>query len=205
MYKVNLSSKARFAGVVLSLIVVLGGCSSSSETMDQPMPVDPAHSSAEKDSGYKIPPRPVVEPLVDPELTGDNRNDAIIVARHFVQTYPYMLKTGDVSYWQRYSAPECEFCQEVLASTERRNKSGAWIDGDIAFLEQVNGIVDESQAKYEIQFLVERTGVVQHLSEGDESVTDEKYHVVVSLEKKENWLVTRFQIGRPEGFTGGIG
>lgn len=153
---------------------------------------------------HTIPPRPVLEAPAAPELSGEARVDAVAVAEHFVMFYPYMLKTGDTSYWEKHSGPECKFCQEVLAE-ERNKKDETWIDSTILILDQVNGIVSENENQYEIQFLVERRDVVIHGRYSDEEQSPDKYHVVVSLEKKSTWQITNFQIGDGAGFTGRIG
>ncbi|QJC21636.1 DUF6318 family protein [Arcanobacterium buesumense] len=186
--------------VLVSSCVVLASCVSADMKPESQLEKD-REIVAEQ---HIIPPRPILDRPAEPELTGDSRTDAVAVAQHFVTFYPYMLKTGDTSYWEKHSAPECEFCQKVLAASKARNETGAWIDGEMRIIDQVNGIVDEEKDKYEIQFLIERTHVVEY-GESDERENDRQYHVVISLEKNNSWSVKQFQIGNPSGFKGKIG
>lgn len=129
-------------------------------------------------------------------LTGDNRADAVAVAQHFVQVYPYMLKTGDTSFWQRYSSPECKFCQETLDAARERNKSGAWIDGDLELKNPLLRVANEGETLFQVEFSVERTGVVEHLSTGEKVVPNHENRVLLIVSKDSQWTVKNFQIGK---------
>ncbi|SDU81557.1 DUF6318 family protein [Arcanobacterium phocae] len=198
----HIYSNFQKASVLVFCACVSATLSSCNEVQQEPRALGTQETQTRHE--HVIPPRPVLEAPTEPELSGDARTDAVAVAKHFVMFYPYMLKTGDTSYWEKHSGAECKFCQEVLAE-ERNKKDETWIDSTILILDQVNGIVSENENRYEIQFLVERRDVVIHGRYSDEEQSPDKYHVVVSLEKKSTWQITNFQIGDGAGFTGRIG
>ncbi|WP_455952488.1 DUF6318 family protein [Arcanobacterium haemolyticum] len=187
----------RVIGILLASLCGLTACTPATDQMETQTTADKAVKENEE---HKVPPRPKLDRPLEPVLTGDPRADAISVAEHFVLYYPYMLKTGDTSYWEEHSSPECEFCQKVI-STEKSRLDKNWIDGEIKILDQINGIVDENTQKYEIDFLVKRSGVVNHKDSREERIDDKEYRVVVALENASSWKITNFQLAKPESFS----
>ncbi|WP_216381581.1 DUF6318 family protein [Arcanobacterium phocae] len=145
---------------------------------------------------HTIPPRPVLEAPAAPELSGEARVDAVAVAEHFVMFYPYMLKTGDTSYWEKHSGPECKFCQEVLAGVRTKNRTGAWVDGTLSIQNKVLRVVAEDAKSYQVDFQVVRHDVVEHKTSGDHPIADGAYRVVVDIQGITNWEISKFQIGK---------
>ncbi|KQY46568.1 hypothetical protein ASD18_03820 [Cellulomonas sp. Root137] len=43
---------------------------------------------------------------------------AVDVATYFVELYPYLFATGDVTQWEQLSAPDCVFCHDVIEDAD---------------------------------------------------------------------------------------
>ena len=118
---------AGVAGVAV-VGMVLSGCTSE----PGPEPSAPETTSA-----------PTVEPTAtptptetaSPETVKPERPEAMdevsvegaeAVARYFLELYPYVYATGDLSDWDAMSDPECQFCESVRQNAGELHDGGGY-------------------------------------------------------------------------------
>ncbi|WP_216387802.1 DUF6318 family protein [Arcanobacterium phocae] len=190
----HIYSNFQKASVLVFCACVSATLSSCNEVQQEPRALGTQETQTRHE--HVIPPRPVLEAPTEPELSGDARTDAVAVAKHFVMFYPYMLKTGDTSYWEKHSGAECKFCQEVLAGIQAKNRTGAWVDGELSVKNAALRVVTEDAKSYQVDFQVLRRDVVEHKSSGDHPIADDMYRVVIDIQDNTDWEISKFQIGK---------
>lgn len=183
---------------------LLGSCNGGAEPTVSPQETQSPQNETPTDD-YTIPPRPDVDPVIEPELSGDPAADALSVALYFAQLYPYIYKTGDTTQWDAYSAPECEYCWQSSEEVQNLTANGGWAEQSLEPHEYTIGIIDETANIYEIQLLVTRSEVVVYDVTGQTTYEEGEFHLVFKVMPSEEgypqWQVLSFQIGDPSGFT----
>ncbi|MDU0349186.1 DUF6318 family protein [Actinomyces sp. MRS3W] len=140
---------ARAAVLAACLTLLAAGCSGNGNTTDTPTGTaggTPAVSASPTPSASQTPsPSPTLN--LSPEDTAlretalameepqpyegaDEHSDhgAILTAGHFIELYPYVYATGDLTTWQNMSDDNCEFCNSVINNATELHGSGGWID-----------------------------------------------------------------------------
>lgn len=132
-----------WAAVTVATMLALAGCTGESEapptTPDATSPV--ASPSATSTS---TPAPDAATPPERPDMSAVDAATAEAVARYFLELYPYVYATGDLTEWQALSHPECIFCASVITNVEEmvaagNTASGGEIDADIAAAEITGG------------------------------------------------------------------
>ncbi|UFU04995.1 DUF6318 family protein [Ruania halotolerans] len=120
---------ARRAGVLaLGMGLMLGACTPSDE---EPSPTaEPTSESAPSSDEVTDEPtdeRPEVDPPQRPaEMEEETVDGAIAAASYFVELYPYVYSSGDVTEWDALSDEGCEFCSNVRSSVSELHDSGGY-------------------------------------------------------------------------------
>lgn len=186
---------------ILALCALLAACSSASPTTvggDKDSAGDPVSSVA-----VEIPPRPTVAPPREPDIVDDPRLTAINVAKYMVESYVYANKTGDTSGWESYSAPDCEYCAEVVSTVADMRNAGEWTDGEVEVVEYLAGHLVGDEDSFGVHLLVKRTGVTAYTQNEIIEHGDSTFHVGVVVETVPSLRVSEFSVGAASGFPQG--
>lgn len=121
--------------VTVASMLALAGCTGESE---DPPTTPPATSAAPSPSETPSPtPTPdAATPPERPDMSVVDAATAEAVARYFLELYPYVYATGDLTEWKALSHPECIFCASVITNVEEmvaagNTASGGEIEADI--------------------------------------------------------------------------
>ncbi|WP_149203558.1 DUF6318 family protein [Actinotalea subterranea] len=85
-------------------------------------------------------PTPTPEAAIPPERPDMSQVDdatAEAVATYFLELYPYVYATRDLTEWRALSHPECEFCASVVSNVEEMSANGNRADGGILTVRDV--------------------------------------------------------------------
>ena len=107
------------AGVVTLLVLVLAGCGS-----DNPKPAPPASSSASPSASPSV-----VAPTMPAEAKGTGPEAAKAFVKHYLATFSYAARTGDVTDLRLRSTEECTSCRDVIEQIQHVYASGGYARG----------------------------------------------------------------------------
>lgn len=117
------------------LIAALGGCASGEAAAEDPSTVA-TNGTVEPTEAVEASPEPTVEvgeEVARPErpelIDGDGLDAAAAIGEYFLQLYPYVYATGDLSEWQELSHPDCQFCQSVVDNVTALHAGGGYVSG----------------------------------------------------------------------------
>ncbi|HYF74732.1 MAG TPA: DUF6318 family protein [Nocardioides sp.] len=182
------------AGLVAGVVVTgaLGGCFGG--------PDEPSWTPTVWTPEETVEPTPTPTP-VDPAAVAPERPAAMdevseagaeAVARYFLELYPYVYATGDLTAWRELSHPECVFCASVISNVEEQVAAGNRSEGggmtvDALSCVQVSNdfftvtadVDQEPSAEYDAD------GVVVDTSTGDPA------HVTIAVVPSDLGLIIR--------------
>ncbi len=107
-------------GVALVACTGPGGAPSPDST--RPAPSVTASSPTPAPSSSAPPERPAAMERRDVE-------GAIAAAQYFLELYPYVYNTGDLTEWRAMSHPDCVFCASVVKNVEELHAAGGYETG----------------------------------------------------------------------------
>ena len=130
----------RWAGLLL-VGLALAGCSDDPEgpgpdgtdvapteptgpTTSAPDPTESASEPAPGPTSWPEPTRPAA-------MERDDVEGAKAAAEYFLELYPYVYATGDLSSWHEISHPECQFCAGVVENVEDLHADGGYAEGPV--------------------------------------------------------------------------
>ncbi|GEN79321.1 hypothetical protein AFE02nite_10550 [Actinotalea fermentans] len=185
---------------VLSLCatsVALAGCTSDPGT---PPPTTPPATSAAPSPSATPTPTPTPDAATPPERPDMSQVDtetAEAVAVYFLQLYPYVYATGDLTEWRTLSHPECIFCASVITNVEEMVAAGEHWEGGHAEFPDVTTTAVTGQlfnvALHVVEApaqLVTTEGSVSEQSTGGDSLIT----LVVTAETPETWRVREGEV-----------
>ena len=106
-------------GAVTALVLVLTGCGS-----DNPKPSRPASSSASPSASPSA-----VAPTMPAEAKGTGPEAAKAFVKHYLATFSYAARTGDVTHLRLLSAEQCTSCRDVVEQIQHVYASGGYARG----------------------------------------------------------------------------
>lgn len=90
---------------------------------------DPADTRAAVDPSSQPQPAPTTAPTPPPELTEQSSAGAQATLRYLLDSYAYMMATGDTTAWTQAVDPTCQVCVTFIANATRLNEQGGWSVG----------------------------------------------------------------------------
>ncbi|WP_447925044.1 DUF6318 family protein [Georgenia muralis] len=122
------------ATTALTLSILLGGCTDGSAGTPTPTvsaleapSVEPSSAAPEPTSAA---PSAEVEKPVPPEaMRRDDVAGAEAAAQYFLELYPYVYATGDLTEWDAMSDPQCKFCAGVRTKSRELQDLGGRQEG----------------------------------------------------------------------------
>lgn len=119
----------RELAVITGTLALLAGC--TTDPADPPTtPATPATSVSPSPSPTPTPePDPATIPPERPDLSAVDEATAEALAVYFLELYPYVYATGDLTEWRTLSHPECIYCASVIAEVEQMVAGGEHWEG----------------------------------------------------------------------------
>lgn len=92
---------------------------------------DPADTRPAVDPADQ-PPRPeIAKPEAPAEMTEQTAAGAEATLAHLLESYTYMMTTGDTSVWEQSTDPNCSVCMNFLGNARVLNEQGGYlVDGE---------------------------------------------------------------------------
>ena len=186
------------ASAVALVVGVVAGCSGSGA---KPGPSASTASSAPTASPT---PTPTASPtpdasvkLVRPAAMDQvNAAGAEAVAVYFLNLYPYVYATNDLTEWKALSHPECVFCKSVIDNVGKQVAAGHRSVGGLVSIESVSG-VEVSDGFYSVQVAATQTPSIEYAPDGsrvDESPGSHSELKLVVLRSDSQWTVRGVQV-----------
>ncbi|MBX9245512.1 hypothetical protein ICW40_11935 [Actinotalea ferrariae] len=110
--------------VVAGLCAVVGLAACTPEATEPTPTVSPAGTTTPSASPTPTTPPEGIAPERPAELAEVSVAGAEAAARYFLQLYPYVYATGDLTEWRALSHPECTFCASVVSNVEAQVAAG---------------------------------------------------------------------------------
>jgi len=120
---------ARRLAPLVMVVAVLAGCAREPAPTTTPLTFEPytptATPTPEPD------PDDATVPPERPDLSQVDAETAEALAVYFLQLYPYVYATGDLTDWRTLSHPECIFCASVIGNVEKMHAAGNHSEGGL--------------------------------------------------------------------------
>ncbi|MFC4556392.1 DUF6318 family protein [Georgenia faecalis] len=135
-------SRPHVAVAVLALAgLVVAGCSVEAEPGPTTSSGEPGTSTSASTTTATPAPGPTDWPEPDRPASMD-RDDLVgakAAAQYFIELYPYVYATGNLSEWQAMSHPECAFCTSVVDGVRELHDAGGYAIGPEVTVVEVRG------------------------------------------------------------------
>ena len=191
------SRRALVGAAAVALVVgVVAGCSGGN--------AKPAPSATTASSAPTASPSPTASPTPDasvkPVRTAAmdqlSAAGAEAVAVYFLNLYPYVYATNDLTEWKALSHPECVFCKSVIDNVGKQVAAGHRSVGGLVSIESVSG-VEVSDGFYSVQVAATQTPSIEYAPYGsrvDESPGSHSELKLVVLRSDSQWTVRGVQV-----------
>jgi hypothetical protein len=115
--------------MMVAVAALLAACTAKAEPQPSPEPSATTTSPSASQEPTDLE-RPTIEKPTQPDaMRRDDVAGAEAAAQYFLQLYPYVYATGELSEWQAMSHPECIFCQSVDEDVTELFHSGGYATG----------------------------------------------------------------------------
>lgn len=126
----------RWAVVAVLSVLAIAGCTGDSEAPPTTPPVTSAAPSP-SETPSPTPTPDAATPPERPDMSVVDAATAEAVARYFLELYPYVYATGDLTEWKALSHPECIFCASVVTNVEEMVAAGETVNGALVTISDV--------------------------------------------------------------------
>jgi len=197
------AARVRVAAGLVAGVVVTGGLAGCTGGPDEPRWTPTVWTPEET-----VEPTPTPTP-VDPAAVAPERPAAMdevseagaeAVARYFLELYPYVYATGDLTAWRELSHPECVFCASVISNVEEQVAAGHRSEGSEMTVDSLVAVEVVAGSRY---------GVDAYVTEGPSSERDadgnlvrerrepQEISVVFALFFDDGWVVREVDATAP--------
>lgn len=133
-YRVRVSRTAQrivIAVIALALVVSMGavGLAGLFSSPDDTQAQDPTDTRAAVDPSSQPQPSPTAKPEAPAEMTQQSPEGAQATLRYMLDSYAYMMATGDTESWEGSISPECQVCVQFVANAKQLHTQGGWSVG----------------------------------------------------------------------------
>ena len=118
--------------MVIGLVVActLTACATPADPADPPTTTPPTSAAPSPTQTPTPTPTPdAATPPERPDMSTVDAETAEAVAVYFLELYPYVYATGDLTEWRALSHPECIFCASVITNVEEMVAKGEHWEG----------------------------------------------------------------------------
>ena len=121
------------------------------------------------------------------------------VAVYFLQLYPYVYATNDLTEWRELSHPECVFCASVITNVEEQVAAGNRSAGGLVEIESV-AATEVSDGFYNVEVIATQEPSVEYGPDGEvveQSEGSRSLLTLVIVTSDSGWLVRATQVDEP--------
>ncbi|WP_240646138.1 DUF6318 family protein [Georgenia sp. SYP-B2076] len=134
----------------------------------------------------------------------DDVAGAEAAAQYFLELYPYVHRTGDLTEWRAMADPECIFCKSVADGVSELFDAGGHASGGEVVITGVEGRNPLSGNPYfRVDIDATKSSLTRVTSSGaSESTAEGVNHLIVAVGREaDNWIIREVQI-EDEDFVG---
>lgn len=158
--------RAATAAAALTLVAGLAaGC--TGDPADPPTTTPGTPTASPSPSPTPTPTPDAATPPERPDMSTVDAATAEAVAVYFLELYPYVYATGDLTEWRALSHPECVFCASVITNVEEMVAAGHAADGGLVTVYDV-AVVEVSDAMFAVDLEVTQSDGVEYDAIGNE-------------------------------------
>jgi predicted DCC family thiol-disulfide oxidoreductase YuxK len=199
------SRPVRVALVAALAVGLLGGCSfgGSAPAPTSTSPV--ATVAASPTPTVTAAPSPAATPKPERPAAMDvvNVDGAAAAATYFLQLFPYVLNTGDLTDWTALKDGECKFCSGVADDVNRLIQLGQHQIGTDIAVESATGVEIRPGASFSVDIVFAQApwAIVDSIGAVVDSAADTtRFHaLIVVLRDGDRWLIRGVQIDPADG------
>ena len=118
------------------------------------------------------------------------------VAVYFLQLYPYVYATNDLTEWRALSHPECVFCASVIQDVEEQAALGHYSEGGELVVQSIETI-EVSSDFYSVIATVQQQAAIEYDAEGnavDQSPAQPGQLSIAATTDGSTWLIRGIQV-----------
>src|SRR5450759_3701477 len=119
------------AAAVALAVGVVAGCSGGGAKPGPSATAAPSAPTASASPTASPTPDASVKPVRTAAMDQVSAAGAEAVAVYFLQLYPYIFASGDLTEWKALSHPECVYCASVLSGAEKMIEAGNRAEGGL--------------------------------------------------------------------------
>jgi len=129
------------ASAVALVVGVVAGCSGGGAKSGPSATAAPSAPTASASPTASPTPDASVKPVRPAAMDQVNPAGAEAVATYFLQLFPYIFASGDLTDWKALSHPECVYCASVLSGAEKMSAAGNRSEGGLVTVSEVRSTV----------------------------------------------------------------
>lgn len=180
----------RTLGAATVVLALAAGCTGDPD----PVPTMPVVVPTATPSPSPTP-DPATVPPERPDLSRVDAATAEALAVYFLELYPYVYATGDLTEWRALSHPDCKFCASTIKNVEEMVAAGEHWEGGVAAFADI-AVTEVSNSFFHVAVDLAEEPARRVGSDGavvEESTGGRTVIKLVLIAEKERWLVRECQ------------
>ncbi|WP_413452379.1 DUF6318 family protein [Georgenia phoenicis] len=196
------STRGRRVGAALvTLGFVLVGCSDADGDAAPTTSPSPEDTPTTAEPTTPAPgPTPWPEPTRPAEMDRDDIEGAKAAAQYFLELFPYVYATGDLSDWESMSGPDCRFCASVVEDvTALAAQDGYGLGGEVQISDVRAAPPDEEFAHFRVGVKAIEAPSWSYSSSGEllDSTDGGEVLYTVAVMREEDWIIRAIALEEP--------
>jgi hypothetical protein len=181
------------------VVAVVAGCTGEPAPTTTLLTFEPYTPTAAPTPTPEPDPDEATVPPERPDLSQVDAETAQALAVYFLQLYPYVYATGDLTDWRALSHPECIFCASVIGNVEDMVAEGEHWEGGLPVFSDV-AVTEVSASFYNVVLDLTEEPARRLGSDGaviEESTGGGTLITLVLVADDGRWLVREGQVDDP--------
>jgi len=191
------SRRALVGAAAVALVVgVVAGCSGGNAKPGPSATVAPSAPTASASPTASPTPDASVKPVRPAAMDQVNAAGAEAVAVYFLNLYPHVYATNDLTEWKVLSHADCVFCASVTDHVKKQVAEGHRSTGGLVSIESVSG-VEVSPGFFSVRVAATQAPSTEYASDGsvaDTSPGSDSQLTLVVLRSGSSWQVRAVQV-----------
>src|SRR5450756_160409 len=133
------------AAAVALAVGVVAGCSGGNAKPGPSATTASSTPTASPSPTASPTPDASVKPVRPAAMDQVNAAGAEAVAAYFLNLYPYVYASNDLTEWKALSHPECVFCKSVIDNVEKQVAAGTRTEGRLVTTERIDTVPISSE------------------------------------------------------------
>ena len=191
------SRRALVGAAAVALVVgVVAGCSGGNAKPGPSATAAPSAPTASASPTASPTPDASVKPVRPAAMDQVNPAGAEAVAVYFLNLYPYVYASNDLTEWKALSHAECVFCASVTDHVKKQVAEGHRSTGGLVSIESVSG-VEVSPGFFSVRVAATQAPSSEYAPDGsvaDTSPGSDSQLTLVVLRSGSSWQVRAVQV-----------